>query len=74
MIHEESDKAIKYVKGIDTERGFEVVPEEEIVKGYEHHIIRLLEVTGVDFMLSTILTIWPTATLRVCFRASRITA
>jgi DNA end-binding protein Ku len=24
------------VKGIPTERGFEEVPEEEIVKGYEH--------------------------------------
>ena len=36
MIHEPSGKPIKYVKGIETERGFEEVPEEEIIKGYEH--------------------------------------
>jgi DNA end-binding protein Ku len=36
MIHEPSGKPIKYVKGIETESGFEEVPEEEIIKGYEH--------------------------------------
>jgi DNA end-binding protein Ku len=36
MIHEPSGKPIKYLKGIETERGFKEVPEEEIVKGYEH--------------------------------------
>jgi DNA end-binding protein Ku len=36
MIHEPSGKPIRYVKGIPTEQGFEEVPEEEIVKGYEH--------------------------------------
>ena len=36
MIHEPSGKPIKYVKGIPTEQGFEEVPEDEIVKGYEH--------------------------------------
>ena len=36
MIHEPSGKPIKYLKGIDTEQGFEEVPEEEIIKGYEH--------------------------------------
>ena len=36
MIHEPSGKPIKYLKGIETERGFEEVPEEEIIKGYEH--------------------------------------
>ena len=29
-------KPIKYLKGIETEDGFEEVPEEEIIKGYEH--------------------------------------
>ena len=29
-------KPIKYLKGIETERGFEEVSEEEIIKGYEH--------------------------------------
>ena len=36
MIHEPSGKPIKYVKGIETERGFEEVAEEDIIKGYEH--------------------------------------
>jgi hypothetical protein len=36
MIHEPSGQPIRYVKGIPTERGFEEVPEDEIVKGYKH--------------------------------------
>jgi len=36
MIHEPSGKPIKYLKGIETERGFKEVPEDEIIKGYEH--------------------------------------
>src|SRR5215510_8764043 len=36
MIHEPSGKPIKYLKGIETERGFKEVPEEDIIKGYEH--------------------------------------
>ena len=36
MIHEPSGQPIKYLKGIETENGFEEVPEEEIVKGFEH--------------------------------------
>jgi DNA end-binding protein Ku len=36
MIHRESGTPIKYQKGIETERGFKEVPEDEIVKGYEH--------------------------------------
>jgi DNA end-binding protein Ku len=36
MIHEPSGQPIRYVKGIETEKGFEEVPEEEIIKGYEH--------------------------------------
>ena len=36
MIHEPSGKPIKYLKGVETDRGFEEVPEEEIIKGYEH--------------------------------------
>jgi DNA end-binding protein Ku len=36
MIHEPSGKPIKYLKGIETEHGFKEVPEEEIIKGYEH--------------------------------------
>ena len=36
MIHEPSGKPIKYLKGIETERGFKEVPEEEIIKGFEH--------------------------------------
>jgi DNA end-binding protein Ku len=43
MIHAPSGTPIKYQKGIETEQGFEEVPEDEIVKGYEHtkgqHII-----------------------------------
>ena len=36
MIHEPSGQLIKYLKGIGTGQGFEEVPEEEIIKGYEH--------------------------------------
>ncbi len=36
MIHEPSGQPIKYLKGVETERGFKEVPEEEIIKGYEH--------------------------------------
>ena len=36
MIHEESGTPIKYVKGIETQSGFEAVPDDEIIKGYEH--------------------------------------
>ena len=36
MIHEPSGQPIKYLKGVETERGFEEVLEEEIIKGYEH--------------------------------------
>jgi DNA end-binding protein Ku len=36
MIHEPSGQPIRYVKGIETENGFKEVPEDEIVKGYEH--------------------------------------
>ena len=36
MIHEPSGQPIKYLKGIETDQGFEEVPEEEIIKGYEH--------------------------------------
>lgn len=36
MIHEPTGEPIKYVKGIETDRGFKEVPEEEIIKGYEH--------------------------------------
>ena len=36
MIHKPSGKPIKYLKGIETEQGLEEVPEEEIIKGYEH--------------------------------------
>jgi DNA end-binding protein Ku len=36
MIHEPSGQPIKYLKGIETDEGFEEVPEEEIIKGYEH--------------------------------------
>ena len=35
MIHEPSGKPINYLKGIETDHGFEEVPEEEIIKGYE---------------------------------------
>ena len=36
MIHEPSGQPIKYLKGVETDRGFKEVPEEEIIKGYEH--------------------------------------
>src|SRR5688572_8815825 len=36
MIHAPSGKPIRYVKGIETDRGFKEVAEEDIVKGYEH--------------------------------------
>ena len=36
MIHEPSGQPIRYVKGIPTEEGFEEVPEDEIIQGYEH--------------------------------------
>jgi DNA end-binding protein Ku len=36
MIHKPSGKPIRYLKGIETDRGFKEVPEDEIIKGYEH--------------------------------------
>lgn len=36
MIHEASGQPIRYVKGIPTPGGFQEVPDDEIVKGYEH--------------------------------------
>jgi DNA end-binding protein Ku len=36
QIHEPSGEPIRYVKGIETEKGFKEVPEDEIVKGYEY--------------------------------------
>ena len=36
MIYKPGGKPIKYQKGVETEQGFEEVPEEEIIKGYEH--------------------------------------
>ena len=36
MIHEPSGKPISYLKGIETDQGFEEVPDEEIIKRYEH--------------------------------------
>jgi len=36
MIHEPSGKPIRYLKGIETDKGFKEVPEEQIIKGYEH--------------------------------------
>jgi DNA end-binding protein Ku len=36
MIHEPSGQPIRYVKGVETDQGFQEVPEDEIVKGYEH--------------------------------------
>jgi DNA end-binding protein Ku len=36
MIHEPSGKPIRYLKGVETEKGFKEVPEDEIIKGYEH--------------------------------------
>src|SRR5262245_38424830 len=44
MIHEPSGRPIRYVKGVSTEKGFKEVPDEEIVKGYEHakgHHVRI---------------------------------
>jgi DNA end-binding protein Ku len=35
-IHEPSGEPIRYVKGIETDKGFKEVPEDEIVKGYEY--------------------------------------
>jgi DNA end-binding protein Ku len=35
MIHRESGTPIKYQKGIETEHGFNEVPADEIVKGYD---------------------------------------
>jgi non-homologous end joining protein Ku len=34
MIHEPSGNPIRCVKGVPTERGFQEVSEDEIVKGY----------------------------------------
>jgi DNA end-binding protein Ku len=36
MIHQPSGQPIRYVKGVETDQGFQEVPEDEIVKGYEH--------------------------------------
>ncbi|MGI8851885.1 MAG: Ku protein [Methyloceanibacter sp.] len=36
QIHEPSGKPIKYVKGVRDADTFTEVPEEEIIKGYEH--------------------------------------
>ena len=36
MIHEPSGQPIRYVKGVHDGDDFVEVPEEEIVKGYEH--------------------------------------
>jgi DNA end-binding protein Ku len=36
QLHEPSGQRIRYVKGIQTEKGFKGVPDEEIVKGYEY--------------------------------------
>ena len=36
MIHNPSGEPIKYLKGVETQQGFEEVSEEEIIKGYEH--------------------------------------
>jgi len=36
QIHAPSGTPIKYQKGIMTDEGFEEVPEEDIIKGYEH--------------------------------------
>jgi DNA end-binding protein Ku len=36
MIHEPSGQPIRYVKGVETDQGFQEVPEDEIVKGHEH--------------------------------------
>ena len=43
QIHEPSGEPIRLVKGIETDKGFKEVPEDEIVKGYEyakgHHVL-----------------------------------
>jgi DNA end-binding protein Ku len=53
MIHEPSGKPIKYLKGIETERGFQEVGEDEIIKGYEHtkghHV--LIEPKEIDALM-----------------------
>jgi DNA end-binding protein Ku len=36
MIHKPTGKPIRYLKGVETETGFEEIPEDEIIKGYEH--------------------------------------
>jgi DNA end-binding protein Ku len=36
MIHKPSGKPIRYVKGVETEKGFKEISEGEIIKGYEH--------------------------------------
>jgi DNA end-binding protein Ku len=36
MIHQPSGNPIRYVKGVPTETGFQEVPEDGIIKGYEH--------------------------------------
>ena len=36
MIHKPSGKPIKYLKGVETEEGLKEVPEDEIIKGYDH--------------------------------------
>ena len=36
QIHAASGEPIRNVKGINTPDGFEAVPDDEIVKGYEH--------------------------------------
>jgi DNA end-binding protein Ku len=36
MIHKPSGKPIRYLKGIEIDQGFKEVPEDEIIKGYEH--------------------------------------
>src|SRR5262245_50043125 len=36
QIHEPSGEPIRLVKGIETDKGFKEVPEDEIVKGYEY--------------------------------------
>ena len=43
MIHKPTGQPIKYLKGAETEGGFDEIPEEEIIKGYEqtkgHHVL-----------------------------------
>jgi len=45
MIHEPSGQPIRYVKGVETERGFEEVPDVEI-KGYGHHALNPRRLTS----------------------------